>query len=604
MKKQILSEELKRMKRLAGIITESQYNKLIEENYSLKNFINDFKTAEFFEPFWQAVVNDKNNVGLDMNKPEDWAKIISPKDWTKIMSMDRQQLRNTFGLTMGTAIKLYNALQDKIKYANKLNDFNTVDGRAASLNDFFNQPYSANKVDYAEFKAMNDHFINGGEIENLEPKLKNIYMSKYKPFTKEQFMEIFKKVNINENIDEARYGRGSVDPWADIETGGEYSKSKERVSASYKRQKEEDSLGSTSYQSFTNKIKRLGNLMTDDEAVEMMDDMKRMLSQDEIMDVYNFVDRNNISSPIYTYLDQYKGETGSYGLEENGGFDIEKTKQPVDLSQYDLEPLKQKFLRMHGEIPTDEELRNIISVMKLEEAQYSEDVMIQEGQLGRTIAKMLIEEMLKEEEIADKTLIDNIKELEDKGGAESEYWSNNRLDEEQEEKNLKISPYCLKYDTYHIWRNSIGDTNLQNFLDIRAEKVKNGDLTKERFERFSGGFDDKDYEWKDQPNIPKVKVSVESLVGRIENKISSSIASNRISQGKFNTNYFWSRLGDLVESALESAYACEEAPQIDNGKAEVTFKFIRDHSNSLEEKINSESEMSEFLIKTINDITR
>ena len=38
MKKQILSEELKRMKRLAGIITESQYNKLIEENYIVQNF--------------------------------------------------------------------------------------------------------------------------------------------------------------------------------------------------------------------------------------------------------------------------------------------------------------------------------------------------------------------------------------------------------------------------------------------------------------------------------------------------------------------------------------------------------------------------------------
>jgi hypothetical protein len=376
MKKQILSEELKRMKRLAGIITESQYNKLIEENYSVENFITDFKTAEFFKPFWQAVVTDKNNVGLDMNKPE---------DWTKIMSMDRNQLRDTFGLTMGTAMKLYNALQPKIKAA----DQTTVDGRAAGLNDFFKQ--GGTSGDYVEFKAMNDHFINGGEIENLEPKLKNIYMSKYKPFTKEQFMDIFKKVNINENIDEARWQN---DPWADIETGGEYSKSRDRVNASYKRQKEEDSLGSTSYQSFTNKIKTFGNLMTDEEAIEMMDDMKRMLSQDEIMDVYNFVDRNNISSPIYTYLDQYKGETGSYGLEENGGFDIEKTKQPVDLSSVDshtLEQIKKQLLARNGEMPTDEEIRNVVSVMNLEEVQDSEDIMIKEGQLGKAITKMLIE---------------------------------------------------------------------------------------------------------------------------------------------------------------------------------------------------------------------
>jgi hypothetical protein len=396
MKKQILSEELKRMKRLAGIITESQYNKLIEENYSVQNFITDFATAEFFKPFLQAVVNDENNVGLDMN---------NPKDWTKIMSMDRKQLQDTFGLTMGTAMKLYNALQPKIKAA----DQTTVDGRAAGLNDFFKQ--GGTSGDYVEFKAMNDHFINGGEIENLEPKLKNIYMSKYKPFTKEQFMDIFKKVNINENIDEARWQN---DPWADIETGGEYSKSRDRVNASYKRQKEEDSLGSTSYQSFTNKIKRLGSLMTDDEAVEMMDDMKRMLSQDEIMDVYNFVDRNNISSPIYTYLDQYKGETGSYGLEENGGFDIEKTKQPVDLSSVDphtLEQIKKQLLARNGEMPTDEEIRNVVSVMNLEEVQGSEDVMIQEGQLGKAIAKMLFEELLKEEEVDDKTLIDNINKL-------------------------------------------------------------------------------------------------------------------------------------------------------------------------------------------------
>lgn len=161
-------------------------------------------------------------------------------------------------------------------------------------------------------------------------------------------------MNESDSVDEARYGRGSVDPWADIETGGEYSKSKERVSASYKRQKKEDSLGSTSYQSFTNKIKRLGNLMTDDEAVEMMDDMKRMLSQDEIMDVYNFVDRNNISSPIYTYLDQYKGETGSYGLEE--GEDVPPYEGPED--------------------PMDHQVA---------------EVMIKEGQLGRAITKMLIE---------------------------------------------------------------------------------------------------------------------------------------------------------------------------------------------------------------------
>jgi len=172
-------------------------------------------------------------------------------------------------------------------------------------------------------------------------------------------------ISENENIDEARYGRGSVDPWADIETGGEYSKSIERRKSSYERQKENDNLGSATFQYFTNKIKKLGTLMTDEEAVNMMDEMKDALTSEEIMDVYNFLDNNNISSPLYTYLDEYRGETGSYGLEENGGFDIEKTKQPVDLSSVDphtLEQIKKQLFAMNGEMPTDEELRNIVSV--------------------------------------------------------------------------------------------------------------------------------------------------------------------------------------------------------------------------------------------------
>lgn len=221
---------------------------------------------------------------------------------------------------------------------------------------------------------------------------------------KQVLSEELKRMNklaglMNENIDEARWQN---DPWADIETGGEHSKSIERRKSSYDRQKENDNLGSATFQYFTNKIKKLGTLMTDEEAVNMMDEMKDALTSEEIMDVYNFLDSNNISSPIYTYLDQYKGETGSYGLEENGGFDIEKTKQPVDLSSVDphtLEQIKKQLLARNGEMPTDEEIRNVVSVMvneeALEEAQDSEDVMIKEGKLGRTIARILKEEMLK-----------------------------------------------------------------------------------------------------------------------------------------------------------------------------------------------------------------
>lgn len=124
-------------------------------------------------------------------------------------------------------------------------------------------------------------------------------------------------INENESFEEGKWGRGGSDPWADIETGGEYSKSKERVSAAYKRQREEDQdLSSASYQSFISKIKRLGSLMTDDEAIDMVDDMKRMLSHNEIVNVYRFLDNNNISSPIYTHLDGYVGEMG--GLRNQG----------------------------------------------------------------------------------------------------------------------------------------------------------------------------------------------------------------------------------------------------------------------------------------------
>lgn len=78
------------------------------------------------------------------------------------------------------------------------------------------------------------------------------------------------------------------------------------------------------------------------------------------------------------------------------------TKKVIDLSKYDpyiLDQLRQKFARTYGDMPSDEELKNVISAMpelnKEGEERGSEDVMIQEGQLGRTITKMLIEEMLK-----------------------------------------------------------------------------------------------------------------------------------------------------------------------------------------------------------------
>ena len=168
-----IREQIDRVKNWKQSLNESR--DIIKENYNLQKFKNDFNGEEFFEPFLQAI----ENKGLDINKQEVWDKIIA---------MDRKELRNTFDLTIGTGIKLYNSLQNKINSANP----NTVDGRAARLNDFFKTPGTAG--DYAEFKAINNHFKEGGDIENLEPSLKRIYKTKYEPFTKEQFMEIFEKV--------------------------------------------------------------------------------------------------------------------------------------------------------------------------------------------------------------------------------------------------------------------------------------------------------------------------------------------------------------------------------------------------------------------------
>lgn len=116
-----------------------------------------------------------------------------------------------------------------------------------------------------------------------------------------------------EDVTEGRWGRGGDDPWADIETGGEHSMSKERRKNAYKREKEEDqNFNSSTSQSFLSRIKRLGDLMTKSEASEMMDQMKHKLSHDEIIGLYRYMNLNNISSPIFTELSTYAGETGNF----------------------------------------------------------------------------------------------------------------------------------------------------------------------------------------------------------------------------------------------------------------------------------------------------
>ena len=165
----------------ANIMLEQSYLKskgLLNEN-NVQDFIKNFHTNEFFIPFLEAVRKKGLNVG-------------NTEHWKNIMGMDRKQLQNTFELPMAIAIWAHNSLRSK----KDVNDFNTVEGRVNRLNKFFNDPDIYSTVDYTQFKNIYNHFEKGGEIDSLKPELKKIYNSKYKPFTKEEFMEIFNKVKI------------------------------------------------------------------------------------------------------------------------------------------------------------------------------------------------------------------------------------------------------------------------------------------------------------------------------------------------------------------------------------------------------------------------
>jgi hypothetical protein len=99
MEKQIISEEFKRMQKLAGIITESQ-----STEYTVDDFILQNDGKDFFQPFFDAIYKDKTQ--LDPDKKEDWAEIVK---------MDAEQLENNYGLTSDIAIKVKNIFDNKLK---------------------------------------------------------------------------------------------------------------------------------------------------------------------------------------------------------------------------------------------------------------------------------------------------------------------------------------------------------------------------------------------------------------------------------------------------------------------------------------------------------
>lgn len=86
MEKQILSEEFKRMQKLASIINEAQ-----STEYTVDDFILQNDGKKFFEPFFDAIFKDKSQ----------------EPDWDKITSMSAEELKNTYNLSIedATAIK-------------------------------------------------------------------------------------------------------------------------------------------------------------------------------------------------------------------------------------------------------------------------------------------------------------------------------------------------------------------------------------------------------------------------------------------------------------------------------------------------------------------
>jgi len=138
MNKQILSEEFKRMQKLAGII-----NEVIDlKKYNVDEFSLRHADKDFFDPFIDAIYKDKTQ--LDPNKEEDWKKIIG---------MDEKALMDTYKLTPEMAKKVKDVIyKDIIDHAKKLINKEIAAGRGKEwdvnklMNTFILTPDAAEEV--------------------------------------------------------------------------------------------------------------------------------------------------------------------------------------------------------------------------------------------------------------------------------------------------------------------------------------------------------------------------------------------------------------------------------------------------------------------------
>lgn len=163
---------------------ENFNNTLLNESYTLQDFISsseDTDTKKIWEPFWIAI-RDKD---IDINS-----------EWNNLIEMDRKELREKLGVSMGVSIQLELFFKSK-NVDKKVASEDPTTERLRRLKEFFKS--GATGRESQNIIAIYKHFKNDGSIDDLEPSLKNLYKESpgifnFSNFTKEQFMEIVKEL--------------------------------------------------------------------------------------------------------------------------------------------------------------------------------------------------------------------------------------------------------------------------------------------------------------------------------------------------------------------------------------------------------------------------
>ena len=172
------------------ILTE-EYGKGVNESYTLQDFISSSKELEdkgLWTPFWDAIRPLINAGKIDINK-----------DWDNLIKMDRKELREKLGLSIGLSIELEKFFKSK-NVDKKVASEDPTTERLERLKKFFKGGGTGGESQ--KMIAIYKQFKNDGSIDDLEPGLQNLYKNSpgifnFSNFTKEQFMEIVKELAID-----------------------------------------------------------------------------------------------------------------------------------------------------------------------------------------------------------------------------------------------------------------------------------------------------------------------------------------------------------------------------------------------------------------------